>query len=246
MSEYVVICHKVMSLLVNEVNRLENIKGIYQRNEGRWEARFKVGVNERGRAIYKSVYAKTKEEVIRKKQEYIGGLSDDKNKSTEMNLLILGAGTHGRDVYEIAESLHIFKKISFLDDKAEGEQIIGKCKDILKFRGEYPCAFVAIGDNEIRKKYANMLKEYHFLLPSIVSPMANISPNAKIGEGVAVLPMARIGDAGIGDFSIVASNGLVNTDPEVGAYSHVDSGAIVKKDAKVPEGTWIRSGVIYE
>ena len=246
MSEYVVLCHKVMSLLVNEVNRLENIKGIYQRNEGRWEARFKVGVNERGRAIYKSVYAKTKEEVIRKKQEYIGGVSDDKNKSTEMNLLILGAGTHGRDVYEIAESLHIFRKISFLDDKAEGEQIIGKCKDILKFRGEYPCAFVAIGDNEIRKKYANMLKEYRFLLPSIVSPMANISPNAELGEGVAVLPMARVGEATIGNFCIIASNGVINTGAVVRDLCHVDCAAIVKKEARVPKETWIRSGEIYE
>lgn len=43
-------------------------------------------------------------------------------------------------------------------------------------------------------------------MPSIVSPMVNISPNAEIVAGVA----------------------------------------IVKKDAKVPEGTWIRSGVIYE
>ena len=246
MSEYVVICHKVMSILVDEVNRLENIKGIYQRNEGRWEARFKVGVNERGRAIYKSVYAKTKEEVIRKKQEYIGGLSDDKNKSTEMNLLILGAGTHGRDVYEIAESLHIFKKISFLDDKAEGKQIIGKCKDILKFRGEYPCAFVAIGDNEIRKKYATMLKAYHILMPSIVSPMANISPNAEIGEGVAILPMARVGEAKIGDFTIIASNSLVSSSSIIKNFCQIDSGAIVKKNVIVNEGIWVRSGEIYE
>lgn len=225
---------------------MENIKGIYQRNEGRWEARFKVGVDQRGRAIYKSVYAKTREEVIRKKQEYIGEQSDDKNMSTEMNLLILGAGSHGRDVYEIAESIHIFKKISFLDDKAEGEQIIGKCKDVLKFRGQYPCAFVAIGDNEIRKKYANMLKEYHFLLPSIVSPMANISPNAELGEGVAVLPMARIGESAIGNFCIIASNGVINTGAVVNDYCHVDCAAIVKKNVRVPDKIWIKSGEIYE
>ena len=221
-------------------------KGIYQHSENRWEARFKIGVNEEGRAIYKSVYAKTREEVIEKRTAMIGEMPDPTKMPTEMNLLILGAGTHGRDVYEIAESLHIFKKISFLDDKAEGEQIIGKCKDILKFRGEYPCAFVAIGDNEIRKKYANMLKEYRFLLPSIVSPMANISPNAKIGEGVAVLPMARIGEATIGDFCIIASNGVINTGAVVCDLCHVDCAAIVKKEARVPKGTWIRSGEIYE
>lgn len=53
--------------------------------------------------------------------------------------------------------MRIFSKISFLDDEAEGEDIIGKCKDALKFRGEYVCAFVAIGDNRKRKKFAKEL-----------------------------------------------------------------------------------------
>ena len=51
------------------------------------------------------------------------------SRPTEMNLLILGAGTHGGDVYEIAKSLHLFQKISFLDDVADGANIIGKCRD---------------------------------------------------------------------------------------------------------------------
>lgn len=221
-------------------------EGIYQHSESRWEARFKIGVDENGKTKYKSVYAKTKEEVIKKRTAIIGEMPDPTKMPTEMNLLILGAGSHGRDVYEIANSLHIFNKISFLDDNAVGDNIIGKCRDVLNFRGEYPCAFVAIGDNAIRKKYALMLKEYHFLLPSIVSPMANISARAEIGQGVAILPLARIGDSKIGNFDIVASNGLVNTDAVVGDYCQIDSGAIVKKMAKVPEGIWVRSGEIYE
>lgn len=79
--------------------------------------------------------------------------------STEMNLLILGAGTHGRDVYEIASSLHLFKSIRFLDDNKTGSLIIDTCKNAFKHRSEYSCIFVAIGDNKIRKKYATMLKE---------------------------------------------------------------------------------------
>lgn len=46
----------------------EKTKGIYKRNEGRWEARFRVGVNADGRARYRSVYAQTREEVIAKRQ----------------------------------------------------------------------------------------------------------------------------------------------------------------------------------
>ena len=66
-----------------------------------------------------------------------------------MNLLILGARSHGHSVKEIAESLRVFQKISFLDDKETVEYIIGKCSDALKFKDECPCAFVAIGNNEV-------------------------------------------------------------------------------------------------
>ena len=33
-----------------------------------------------------------------------------------IGLLILGAGRHRQEVYEIAQSLHIFSRIEFLDD----------------------------------------------------------------------------------------------------------------------------------
>ena len=220
-------------------------RGIYKRNEGRWEARYKKGVDENGRAVYASVYAKTREEVIEKRKLKIGLMSQEEASLHRMNLLILGAGTHGRDIYEVAFSLHIFKKISFLDDNATGDNIIGKCTEALKFKREYPCAFVAIGDNKKRRKYAEILKNYGFLMPSIVSPAANISSKAEIGEGVAILPQVTVSEATIGDFCIMSSNSLVNGGAELGAYSHVGCGGIVLKDKKVPGGTHIGDGEIY-
>ena len=220
-------------------------RGIYKRNEGRWEARYKKGVDENGRALYASVYAKTREEVIEKRKLKIGLMSPDEASLHEMNLLILGAGMHGRDVYEIAYSLHVFKKISFLDDNAVGDNIIGKCTEALRFKREYPCAFVAIGDNKKRRKYAEILKNCGFLMPSIVSPAASISSKATIGEGVAILPQVTVSEATIGDFCILASNSLVNGGAEVGAYSHVDCGGIVRKGRKVPKETHIKDGTIF-
>lgn len=152
----------------------EKTKGIYKRNEGRWEARFRVGVNADGRARYRSFYAQAAEaEILAAKT---------RKRPTEFNLLIIGSGTHGRDVYEIARSLHVFRKISFLDDSVQGENIIGRCSDLLKYRSQYPCAFVAIDDNKLRRRYAELLREYNFLIPSIVSPAANVSAMAQIGD----------------------------------------------------------------
>lgn len=225
---------------------MNNEKGIYERREGRWEARFKTGVNDNGRAIYRSVYAKTKDEVIAKRRAILG--EDDPEDiavNTRLNLLILGAGTHGHDVYEIAKEMHVFHKISFLDDNATGENIIGKCADVLKFKQQYLCAFIAIGDNAKRKKYAEILRDYRFLIPSIVSPAANVSSKAEIGEGVAILPQATVSEAKIGDFCILAQNSLVHGGAEVGQYSHIDSAGIVTKGKKVPEATKVEIREVY-
>lgn len=224
---------------------MDKLKGVYKRKDGRWEARYVKGISESGRSIYGAVYGYSMDEVITKRLEITGEKERVSKYPTELNLLILGAGSHGRNVKEIAESFRVFSKIHFLDDNAKGIEIIGTCKDALEYRNEYACAFVAIGDNKKRKKYAKFLKERNFILPSIISPSATISPNAQIGEGVAILPQSTVGDAEIGDFSILASNSLVNTDSKLGAFSHIDCGGIVLKNARVPEGTWVKSGEIY-
>lgn len=219
-------------------------KYVYRRNDGRWEARYVKGYSENGRAIYGAVYGKTEEEVIAKRNELllIETEQEDNIQPISMNLLILGAGSHGQSVKEIAESLRVFRKISFLDDNVTGKEVIGKCTDALKFKVEYPCAFVAIGNNEIRKKYANLLKECRFLIPNIISPAATISKEAVIGEGVAIMPQSTVNNAEIGDFCILASNSLINYGCKVGAYSHVDCGGILLKGNAVKEGTDIECG----
>lgn len=221
-------------------------KYVYNRNDGRWEARYVKGFTEEGRAIYGAVYGKTEEEVIAKRNKLllIETENEDMVEPASMNLLILGAGSHGHSVKEIAESLRVFQKISFLDDKVTGEDVIGKCTDALKFKAEYPCAFVAIGDNELRKKYATYLKECNFLIPNIISPAANISKDAKIGEGVAIMPQSTVSKVVIGDFCILESNCLVNFGCEIGDYTRVDCGGIVLKGTKLKKGTFIKSGEV--
>ncbi len=219
-------------------------KGVYKRKDGRWEARYQKGINESGRAVYGAVYATTEEEVIEKRRLLLEEMNGPASAPTELNLLILGAGTHGRDVKEIAESLHIFGKIDFLDDKLD-EGILGTCKDVLRYKQEYPCAFIAIGDNKARKKYAKLLDDYKFLIPRLVSPAANVSPAARIGKGTVILPQVTVGDAEVGDYCILSSNSLVNSKSEVKNFTHIGCGGIVLKGSKVPEMTVVKSGEVF-
>jgi UDP-N-acetylbacillosamine N-acetyltransferase len=73
------------------------------------------------------------------------------------NLLILGAGGHGRVVREVAEAMGVFDKIDFLDDNSEIE--IGTLEDNEKLFGEYKYAFPAFGDSNLRMKWMEKLKK---------------------------------------------------------------------------------------
>lgn len=50
----------------------------------------------------------------------------------QMNLLILGAGSQGPAVKEIAEAIGIFNEIAFLDDNPTNELAIGPLCDLKK------------------------------------------------------------------------------------------------------------------
>ena len=221
-------------------------KFVYKRNDGRWEARYEKSYTQKGRAVYGAVYGKSRAEVIKKRNEIIKkSAPEEKEEPLRLNLLILGAGSHGQNIKEIAEQLRVFNKISFLDDAVVGEEIAGKCRDAVALREKYACAFVALGDNSKRKKWTKFLKKEKFMIPNIISPSATISPKAVIGEGVAILPQSTVNESVIGDFCILAPNSVVYNGANVGSYSHIDCGGIVKKGATVPEGTWVKSGKVF-
>ena len=218
--------------------------GIYQRKDNRWEARYKKGIGPNGRAIYGAVYGSSREEVEEKRKALIGDHTEQK-VPTELNLLILGAGSHGRDVKEIAESLHIFQKIRFLDDEVEGNEIIGTCREAMRFKNEFACAIVAIGDNKKREKLTEFLRSMNYLMPKLVSPTAVISQYAVIGDGTVIMSQANIGAAEIGSGCIIAPGCNISSDTVISQYSRIDTAGVVPKGSKLPAGTWVESGSVY-
>lgn len=78
-----------------------------------------------------------------------------------------------------------------------------------------------------------------------MSPVANISMKAQIGEGVAIFPQVTVSEAKIGDFFILSSNSLVNGGAIFGNFTHIGCAGIILKGKEVPELTHISNGTIY-
>lgn len=144
-----------------------------------------------------------------------------------MNLLILGAGGHGRVVRETAEMMGCFDKIAFLDD--QNPEAIGRLADYEALRGRFTATFVAIGDNRTRSLWIDRLRLAGFIMPTLVHPRAYVSSSATIGAGTIIEPLACVNsNVIIGSGCIVAISSVVDHDCQIGDYSHLECGVILK------------------
>lgn len=196
---------------------------IRQRADGRFEARYPKARDERGRIVYGYCYGRTYEEAAGKRDAALAA----RGSVREMNLLILGAGAHGRMVRELAESLRIFSRIAFLDDDTEKTLALGPCEKCGQYRDQYPIAIAAVGDRELRLRWTRMLAREGFVLPVLIHPTAVVSPSAQIGYG-----------------SVVDARAAIGPGAQIGAGSIVASGATIDRGVVLPEGSLIRCGQV--
>ena len=166
------------------------------------------------------------------------------------NLLILGAGGHGRAVAETARAMRdlegnsVYEKIDFLDDLKPGA--VGKLNDLPVFKKEYQDAFPAVGAYQKRMELYSRAKRFGFTVPVLVHPTAYVSPSAEIGEGTVILPKAVVHTgAVIGRGCILSIGSLVDHDCVLEDGVHLDCGAVMK-GSRVTEGERVPCGMVIE
>ena len=194
------------------------------RSDGRYEARYIKSRDETGKILYGYCYGKTIEEAKEKRDYQI----DKMKKPRQLNLLILGAGIHGRDVYEIAKSTHVFSNISFLDDNKKNDKIIGDWSEIEKYLDRYPTAIVAVGDEETRKIWTEKIEKLGFIVPTLVHPTAYLPEDIEIGNGTVICARATL-SAGvkIGKGCIISSGAIVPRKLDIPSWSYFDIDRII-------------------
>lgn len=164
------------------------------------------------------------------------------------NLLILGAGGHGRVVAEADELENRWNEIAFLDDRNDvakvlNHNIIGKINEYEKFLGQYDYAVVAIGDNEKRLNLIQKLSKAGYKIPVIIHPRAWVSNYSTIGEGSVILAGAVVNtNANIGKGCIININSSIDHDSTIEDGVHVCSGAVVRSMCHIGEMSYLGAG----
>lgn len=108
------------------------------------------------------------------------------------------------------------------------------------FQSGVEYAFVAVGDNRVRRKLFNKILELGFTPISAISKKAIISEYATIGEGTCVMPGAVINvNAKIGKGCIINTNSSIDHDCMIGDFVHIAPGVAVSGYTSIEEGTFI-------
>lgn len=160
-----------------------------------------------------------------------------------MNLLIIGAGGHGKVVKEVAESLNIYEKIDFLDDNSP--EAIGKISDMINLRADYNAAFVGIGNNAFRLELLNKLEALGYDIPILIHPTAYISKTAKIDKGSVVEPKAIVNaNTVVKEGCIISVGAIVDHDVVVNEGVHCNAGSICKAGSVVEACRKLQAGEV--
>lgn len=220
---------------------------IRKRADGRYEARYIKGRTAENRIIYGYCYGHTYEEAEQKRNKILSQRTDsepDAKTTFESNLLILGAGGHGKVVKEVAEAMGIYARIDFLDD-ADGNGTVGKIADYINLVGNYKYAFVGIGNNNFRKQMLEKLENAGYEIPTLIHPRAYISPSCSIGGGSVVEPMAVVNaGASVGKGCIISVGSIVDHDSVIEDCVHVNAGAICKAGSFVETCMKLEAGQV--
>ncbi len=160
-------------------------------------------------------------------------------------LIIIGAGGYAKSVLDSIDYYN-YQVEGFLDEKStEGEHLgypILYRRLCSIWRPKRYCYFIAIGNNERRKKWFDKLTKKKLRLINVVDKSAIVSPRATIGKGCFIGKMAIVNSkAVIGDDCIINTKALVEHGCNIKNHVNISTNTVVNGDVVVGEGSFIGS-----
>lgn len=168
------------------------------------------------------------------------------------NLVIFGAGGHGRVAADLFRKSKNFRVIGFLDDEPKkwgtsldkirvlgGRDLIPTLKE-KRIRS----ALVALGDGRLREDVTHILEKAGCKMIGIAHPSAVVSRQAIVHRSVQIWPNVVVNaGAEVGEGVILNTGAIIEHDAKIGKYSHVAPGATLCGYVEVGAYSWIGANV---
>jgi sugar O-acyltransferase (sialic acid O-acetyltransferase NeuD family) len=168
-----------------------------------------------------------------------------------MDVIIAGAGGHGRVVLDILRAQAAHAVVGFLDANhdlhgsvVDGVPVLGHLNLLPRLKATgVTGAIVAIGDNRVRRSYAQKLAAAGLELVNAIHPSAILSPTVTLGRNVVVAPGAIVCvGARVADSAILNTRCTVDHECEIGEAAHVAPGVTLAGRVTVGEAAFVGTG----
>lgn len=155
-----------------------------------------------------------------------------------MNVVIVGAGGHGRDLQAIVVAAgHRF--LGFIDDNPDLPGVVGPVAERRSAGGE---AFIGVNGPAERERLAQSIGACS--PPALIHPTATVGPGCTFGVGCVVAAGAVLDrDVHLGDH-VHVHTGVTLTRTTVGAYSTLCPGATICGDVTIGHAVSVGAGAV--
>lgn len=129
--------------------------------------------------------------------------------------------------------------------RIDGLEVLGHPDELPEIKARFGATggVVAIGDNGVRRSFADRLEELGFELVSAIHPSANIATSASIGRNAVIAAGALVcAHCQIGDSVILNTGSIVDHESLVGTATHVCPGARVAGRVTIESGAFVGIG----
>ncbi|HAA89965.1 MAG TPA: acetyltransferase [Peptococcaceae bacterium] len=166
----------------------------------------------------------------------------------EKQLVVIGAGGHGKVVAEVAAAAG-YEVLGFFDDFVKSSPLqkyplLGTIAELPRKADQGVLAVVAVGDNRRRRELVAEISGC-VRFATVIHPSAVISETAQIGEGTVVMPHVAVNaGAQIGRHAILNTSCSVDHDCFLGDFVHISPGAVLCGGVRLGAGTHIGAGAV--
>lgn len=162
-------------------------------------------------------------------------------------LLIIGASGHGKVVADVAMKMNRWESINFIDDDESIKEIMGikvidSTDSIVQYIDEYDI-FVAIGNNQTRRKIQEKIKVLGASIPTLIHPSSILGIDVNIEEGTVIMAGVIINSStSIGRGCIINTGATIDHDNIINDYVHISPGVNIAGTVEVGKETWVGIG----
>jgi len=169
-------------------------------------------------------------------------------------IILIGGGGHCKSCIDVIEQEGRFTIAGIVDVPEKKHQTVlgypinGTDADLAELIESFPNVLITMGQIKSptrRMELFNDLMDMGACFPVIQSPLAYVSPHAKIGEGTIVMHQSLI-NAGVsvGRNCIINTKALVEHDAVIEDHCHISTGAVVNGGVTIGSGSFFGSNAV--